>query len=102
MVKDIVSRRKQKDLSLLKEYKALHQQPVLDLKTLTIVLAHKNNLWTLLTRSRSKKFSKRRRKKLRTRYAFEEAELTQAFENLKVSWSCVVVGIYSLTGRVTG
>ena len=43
-VKDIVSKRKQKDPSLLKEYRALHQRPELELKTLTIVLAHKNNL----------------------------------------------------------
>ena len=48
LVKDIVSRRKQKDLSLLKEYRALHQRPALELKTLTIVLAHKNNLLILV------------------------------------------------------
>ena len=34
IVKDIVSRRKQKDPSLLKEYRALHQKPALELKTL--------------------------------------------------------------------
>ena len=55
LVKDIVSKRKQKDLSLLKEYRALHQRPALELKTLTIVLAHKNNLRSLITRSRPKK-----------------------------------------------
>ena len=54
-VKDIVSRRKQKDTSLLKEYRALHQKPVLELKTLTIVLAHKNKLRSLITLSRPKK-----------------------------------------------
>ena len=85
LVKDIVSKRKQKDLSLLKEYRALHQRPALELKTLTIVLAHKNNLRSLITRSRPKKLSKRRRKTLRTRHAFEEAELTQAFDNLNVT-----------------
>ena len=37
IVKDIVSRRKQKDPSLLKEYRILHQRPALELKTLTIV-----------------------------------------------------------------
>ena len=85
LVKDIVSKRKQKDLSLLKEYRALHQRPALELKTLTIVLARKNNLRSLITRSRPKKLSKRRRKTLRTRHAFEEAELTQAFDNLNVT-----------------
>ena len=85
LVKDIVSRRKQKDPSLLKEYRALHQRPALELKTLTIVLAHKNNLRSLITRSRPKKLSKRRRKTLRTRHAFAEAELTQAFDNLNVT-----------------
>ena len=76
IVKDIVSKRKQKDPRLLKEYRALHKRPALELKTLTIVLAHKNNLRSLITRSRPKKLSKRRCKTLRTRYAFEEAELT--------------------------
>ena len=85
LVKDIVSKRKQKDLSLLKEYRALHQRPALELKTLTIVLTHKSNLRSLITRSRPKKLSKRRRKTLRNRHAYEEAELTQAFNNLNVS-----------------
>ena len=85
LVKDIVSKRKQKDLSLLKEYRALHQRPALELKTLTIVLTHKSNLRSLITRSRPKKLSKRRRKTLRNRHAYEEAKLTQAFNNLNVS-----------------
>ena len=55
IVKDIVSKRKQKDPSLLKEYRALHQKPALELKTLLIVLAQKNNLRCLITRSRPKK-----------------------------------------------
>ena len=37
IVKNIVSKRKQKDPSLLKEYRALHQKPALELKTLTRV-----------------------------------------------------------------
>ena len=82
LVKDVVSRRKQKDPSLLKEYRALHQRPALELKTLTIVLAHKNNLQSSITRSPPKKLSKRRRKTLRNRHAFEEAELTKAFDYL--------------------
>ena len=64
VVKDIVSKRKQKEPGLLKENRALHQRPALELKPLTIVLAHKNNIRSLLTRSRPKKFSKRRRKTL--------------------------------------
>ena len=91
IVKDIVSKRKQKYRSLLKEYRALHQKPALYLKTLTIVLAHKNNLQSLITRSRPCypsaviKLFKRRRKTLRKSHAFEEAELTQAFNNLNVT-----------------
>ena len=85
LVKDIVSRRKQKDPSLLKEYRALHQRPVLELKTLTLVLAQQNNLRSLITRSRPNKLSKRRRKTLRIHHAFEVAELTQAFDNLNVT-----------------
>ena len=85
IVKDVVSKRKQKDPSLLKEYRALHQKPALELETLTIVLAHKNNFRSLITRSRLKKLSKRRRKMLRTSQAYEEAELTQAFDNVNVS-----------------
>ena len=42
LLKDVVSRRKQKDPILLKEYRALHQRLPLELKKLTIVLAHKN------------------------------------------------------------
>ena len=85
IVKDIVSKRKQKGPSFFKEYIALHQRPALELKTLTIVLAHKNNLRSLTTRSRPKKLSKRRRKTLRTGHAFEETELTQAYDNLNVT-----------------
>ena len=101
LVKDIVSRRKKKDPSLLKEYRAFYQKLALELKTLTIVLEHKNNLRSLITSSRPKKLSKRRRKTLRTRHAFEEAELTQAFDNLIVTQSCVVVGVYPLIGGVS-
>ena len=85
IVKDIVPKRKQKDLNLLKEYRALHQKPALELKTPTIVLAHKNELRLLITRSRPKKLSKRHRKTLRTRHAFEEAEINQTFDNLNVT-----------------
>ena len=84
-MKDIASRRKEKKPSLLEEYKLLHQKPVLELKTLTIVLAHKNNLRSLITQSRPTKLSKRRRKTLRTRHAFEEVELTQDLDNLNFS-----------------
>ena len=55
IVKEIESKRKQKNPSLLEEYIASHQRPALELKTLTIVLAHKNNLRSLITRSRPKK-----------------------------------------------
>ena len=85
LVEDIVSRRKQKDPSLIKEYRALHQKPALELKILTTFLAHESNLRSLITRSRTKKLSKRRRKTLRTRHAFEAGELTQAFHNLNVT-----------------
>ena len=80
-----MSKRKQKDPSLLKEYRALYQRPALELKTLTVVLAHKSNLRSLISRSRPKKLSKRRRKTLRIRHAFEEAELSQAFDNLNLT-----------------
>ena len=85
IVKDIVSKRKQKDPGLVKEYKVLHQKPMHELKTLTIVLAHKNILRSLITRTRPKKLTKRSCKTLRTHHAFEEVEPTQAFDNLNVS-----------------
>ena len=56
IVTDILSKRKQKDPGLVKEYRALHQKPARELKTLTIVLAHQNKLRFLITRSRPKKF----------------------------------------------
>ena len=55
IVKDIVSSRKQKDLSFLKEYTALHQKSAVELKTLSTVLAHKLNLRSLITRFPLKK-----------------------------------------------
>ena len=55
ILKHIVSKRKQKDPSLLKEYRGLHQRPALVLKTLTIGLVYKNNLRSLITRSRQRK-----------------------------------------------
>ena len=85
IVKDILARRKQKHPSLLKEYRGLHHNPTLELKTVTIVLAHKNNQRSLITRSRPKKLAKRCPETLRTSHAFEEAELTQACDNLNVT-----------------
>ena len=72
IVKDIVSKRKQRDPSLLKLYRALNQRPALELKTLTIVLAHKNNLRSLITRSQPNKLSKHHRKTLRTTVRFPQ------------------------------
>ena len=85
IVKNIVSKRKQKHPSLPKEYRALPQKPALEPKTLTIVFAHKNNLRSLTLRSRPKKFSKRRLRMLRNCHVFEEAELNETFGNLNVS-----------------
>ena len=55
LVENIVSRREQIDRSLLKEYRALNQRPALELKTLIIVLAHQNNLRSLITRIQTEK-----------------------------------------------
>ena len=85
IVKNIVSKRKEKHPSLLKEYRALPQKSALEPKTLTIVLAHKINLRSLTLRSRPKKLSKRRLRMLRNCHVFEEAELNETFGKLNVS-----------------
>ena len=54
IVKDMVSKPKQKDPCLLKEYRALNHKPALELKALAIVLAHKNNLRSYNARYRRK------------------------------------------------
>ena len=100
-MKDIVSRQKQKDPSLHREYRVLYQKTAVELKTHTMALAHKNNFRSLITRSRTKNLFKRSRKRFLTRHAFEEVELTQFYDNLNVSQSCVAVGVYPLTGGVT-
>ena len=60
-----------------------------ELKTVTIVLAQKNNFRSLITRSRPKKFSKRCRKTLRTRYAFEEADSPKPL----ITWMFLSLGL---------
>lgn len=64
VLKDLVSKRKQKDLSLRKDYLKLHQKPFLELKSLTIVHKHCDNLQKLISKSRPKRLNPRRRKAL--------------------------------------
>ena len=55
IVNDIVSKLKQKDPRIIKEYKAQHQKLAFDLKTFITVPAHKNNHRSLITRYQPKK-----------------------------------------------
>ena len=66
------------------DYRALHQKPALELKTLAIVLVHKTNLRSLVSRSLPKSFSERRRKALRTHRAFKRQNLVKP----SISGSC--------------
>ena len=62
--KNLLSRRKQNDIPLLNEYSRLHPVADIELKSLFIVLEHRNNLEALSqnTRGPSKKPSQRKRR----------------------------------------
>lgn len=62
IIRDLISKRKAKDTSLVKKYSALHQLPRLEVKTLTIVRRYSKNLSVLLKKKLRKKLSKRRRR----------------------------------------
>ena len=62
IVKDIISVKKQQDPEILKQFKALHQSPELELKNLDLVLRKENQLSTINDKSRPKRPSKRARK----------------------------------------
>ena len=59
IVKDFISPKKQKDTELLKNFKALHQSPGLELKNLNFLLRKENNLSSITEKSRTKRPSKR-------------------------------------------
>ena len=61
IVKDFISVKKQKDPEILKQFKALHQSPELELKNLAFVLRKENHLSTITDKSRPKRPSKRAR-----------------------------------------
>ena len=62
VITDLVSKRKQKDKNLIKEYYQLHQKHHLELKPLTLLLTHQNSLRCLLKKTRHSKLNKRRRR----------------------------------------
>ena len=62
VITDLVSKRKQRDQNLIKEYYQLHQKNHLELKSLTLVLKHQNSLPCLLKKTRRRKLNKRRRR----------------------------------------
>ena len=62
IVKNFISVKKQKDPEILKQFKALHQSPELELKNLDLVLRKENQLSTIIDKSRPKRPSKRARK----------------------------------------
>ena len=61
IVKDFISVKKQKDPEILKQFKALHQSPELELKNLDFVLRKENHLSAITDKSRPKRPSKRAR-----------------------------------------
>jgi hypothetical protein len=65
IVKDFISPKKQKDPALLKNFKALHQSPELELKNLDFLLRKENELSSITAKSRPKRPSKRARKAIR-------------------------------------
>ena len=69
IVKDFISTKRQKDPELLKKYKALHQSPELELKSLDFILRKESQLSAITDKSRPKSPSKR------ARNAIEKASL---------------------------
>ena len=63
--RDFVSKRKQRDQVFLRQFRALHQSPELELKHLDIVLKNGDNLDCITDKSRPKRISKRARKALK-------------------------------------
>ena len=61
IVKDFISTKRQKDPELLKKYKALHQSPELELKSLDFILRKESQLSAITDKSRPKRPSKRAR-----------------------------------------
>ena len=58
IVEDFISSKKQKNPELLKKYKALHQSPELELKSLDFILRKENQLSAITDKSRPKRPSK--------------------------------------------
>ena len=73
VITDLLSKRKQKDQNLIKEYYQLHQKHHLELKSLTIVLTHQNSLRCLLKKTRHSKPNKRRRRAKKNKKLAAEA-----------------------------
>ena len=73
MITDFVSKRKQKDPNLIKEYYQLQQKHHLELKSLTLVLTHQNSLRCLPKKTRHSKLIKRRRRAKKNKKLAAEA-----------------------------
>ena len=72
IVRDIISKRKAKNLALVKKYFALHQIPCFEIKTLTIIRHYSANLSVLVKKKLEKQLSNRRRRaKRNTRLSSE-------------------------------
>ena len=70
IVKDFISVKKRKDPEILKQFKALHQSPELELKNLDFVLRKENQLSAITDKSRPKRPSKRARNAVKRAAAF--------------------------------
>ena len=69
IVKDFISTKRQKDPELLKKYRALHQSPELELKSLDFILRKESQLSAITDKSRPKRPS------MRARNAIKKASL---------------------------
>ena len=74
IVKDFISPKKQKDIEVLKNFKALHQSPELELKNLNFLLRKENNLSSIIQKSRTKRPSKRARNAAKKAAASPESQ----------------------------
>ena len=67
VILDSVSKSKQKDQNLIKEYYQLHPKHYLDWKLLTLILTHQDSLRCLLKKTRHSKLKRRRRRTKKNR-----------------------------------
>ena len=75
VTKHLISRQKQRDYWCLKQYRELHQEAALELKTLDYIWRHRKNLRSLLKKGNGKPKVEKRQRQARARQSLNGANL---------------------------